>query len=223
MSSGIDYIPKGNFEFKGWVTLFIKALGAKLDQLHFPPEVYATLTALNDDFAQKFKLATTPATRTAPAVLEKDQARNALKKAVRQAVKEYLTYNHLLTDGERNNLGLPIHKATHTRAPVATSYPHFEIDTHLLRHLTIHFYDEGKEKSKARPAGQLGAEIVWAIRDTPPANIADLIHSSLDPHSPFTLEFEGHERGKTVYFCLCWINTHGQKGPWSQIKNAIVP
>jgi hypothetical protein len=223
MSSGTDYIPKGDLEFKGWAGLFIKALGARLDQLHFPPEVYATLTALNDDFAQKLVLATEPGTRTSPAVLVKNEARNVLKKAVRQAVKEYLTYNHLLTNSERENLGLPIHKATHTRAPVATSYPHFEIDTGLLCHLTIHFYDSEQKRSKAKLAGQLGAEIRWVISEAPPVSMADFIHSSLDPHSPFTLEFDGHERGKTVYFCLCWINTHGQKGPWSQIKNAIIP
>jgi hypothetical protein len=223
MSSGIDYIPRGDFEFKGWAELFIKALGVRLDELHFPPEVYATLIALNDDFAQKFARAITPATRTAPAIFAKDEARKVLTKALRQAIKEFLTYNRLLSDPERDNLGLPIHKATHTPAPVATSYPHFSIDTHLHCHLIVHFYDEGKEKTRARPAGQLGAEIRWMISDTPVVAAADLIHSSLDPHTPFTLEFSGHDRGKTVYFCLCWINTRGQKGPWSVIKNAIIP
>jgi hypothetical protein len=41
--------------------------------------------------------------------------------------------------------------------------------------------------------------------------------------TPFTLEFSGHERGKTVYFALRWENTRGEKGHWSPIQNAIVP
>jgi hypothetical protein len=50
-----------------------------------------------------------------------------------------------------------------------------------------------------------------------------LIHSEFDTASPFTLNFQGHERGKTVYFCLRWENTVGEKGPWGEIYSAIVP
>ena len=48
-------------------------------------------------------------------------------------------------------------------------------------------------------------------------------HSEFDTASPFTLNFQGHERGKTVYFCLRWENTVGEKGPWGEIYSAIVP
>jgi hypothetical protein len=50
-----------------------------------------------------------------------------------------------------------------------------------------------------------------------------LIRSAFDTRTPFTLEFEGHERGKTVYFCLCWENTRGEKGHWSEIQSAVIP
>jgi hypothetical protein len=93
----------------------------------------------------------------------------------------------------------------------------------MIRRLTIHFYDQGSVKSKAKPAGQHGAEIRWAILDTPPVDVKELIHSSFDTRTPFTLEFEGHECGKTVYFCLCWENTRGEKGPWSKIVSAVIP
>jgi hypothetical protein len=59
-----------------------------------------------------------------------------------------------------------------------------------------------------KPAGQHGAEIRWAMRDT---------------HMPLTFEFDESDRGKTVYFCLGWENTRGEKGPWSEIQSAIVP
>jgi hypothetical protein len=79
------------------------------------------------------------------------------------------------------------------------------------------------KKSKAKPAGQHGAEIRWAISDTPVVDVAALARSSFDTRTPFTLEFQGHERGQTVYFCLCWENTRGEKGPWSEIQSAIIP
>ncbi|MDR1552126.1 MAG: hypothetical protein LBS69_01520, partial [Prevotellaceae bacterium] len=77
--------------------------------------------------------------------------------------------------------------------------------------------------SKAKPAGQHGAEIRWTISDTPVVDVEELIHSAFDTHTPFTLEFQGHERGRMAYFCLCWENTRGEKGPWSEIVSAIIP
>jgi hypothetical protein len=48
----------------------------------------------------------------------------------------------------------------------------------------------------------MNPEIRRAISDTPIVDVTELIHSSFDTRTPFTLEFQGHERGKTVYFCL---------------------
>ncbi|MDR0582023.1 MAG: hypothetical protein LBG31_03565, partial [Prevotellaceae bacterium] len=89
--------------------------------------------------------------------------------------------------------------------------------------LTIHFYDQGSKKSKAKPKGQHCAEIKWGILPAPPASVNDLAHSDVDTHTPFTLEFDESQRGSTVYFCLRWENTTGQKGPWSEIMSAIIP
>ncbi|MDR2292639.1 MAG: hypothetical protein LBE11_04100 [Prevotellaceae bacterium] len=129
----------------------------------------------------------------------------------------------MVTDEDRDGLGIPIYKTTRTPAPVATTYPDFDVDSSVIRRLTIHFYDSGSRKSKAKPAGQHGAEIRWAILDAPPVSIGDLIRSSFDTHTPFTFEFDENQRGLTVYFCLCWENTRGEKGPWSEIISAVVP
>jgi hypothetical protein len=62
-----------------------------------------------------------------------------------------------------------------------------------------------------------------AFRDTPPESINDLANSSFDTRSPFTLTFDETQRGLTVYFCLCWENTRGEKGPWGEIMSAVIP
>jgi peptide methionine sulfoxide reductase MsrA len=63
----------------------------------------------------------------------------------------------------------------------------------------------------------------WAISDVPVIDTNELIRTVFDTHTPITLEFEGHDRGKTVYFALRWENTRGEKGPWSAIQSAIIP
>ena len=223
MMRRLDFLPAKDQAFLVWALNFTTALVSMLVRLGFPEAVFQELMALRNTFSEKLTTAEAPATRTKAAVQAKNNARKAFEKRLRQVIKEYLTYNHALTDEDRDDLGLPIYKTTRTKAPVATNYPDFDIDSGTIRRLVIHFFDQGSVKSKAKPAGQHGSEIRWAILDTPPVDVADLIHSSFDTRTPFTLDFEGHERGKTVYFCLCWENTRGEKGPWSEIQSAIIP
>ncbi|MDR1382559.1 MAG: hypothetical protein LBJ67_01735 [Planctomycetaceae bacterium] len=145
------------------------------------------------------------------------------KVAYRTLYTGFLKESALVTDEDLLAMALPKRSTGHTPAPIATTYPDFDIDSGTIRRLTIHFYDQGKKKSKAKPNGQHGAEIRWAILDAPPTKFADLVHSSFDTHTPFTLEFDEDQRGKTVYFGLRWENTRGEKGPWGEIESAIIP
>jgi hypothetical protein len=218
-----DFIPRKDEDFLRWSTNFMTALSGIAQRVAFPEATRKALTALQTTFVTKYNVAVAPATRTKASIDEKTEARDAFEKELRQNIREYLTNNHLVTDADRDNLGLPIHKSSHTPSPVAKTYPEFNVDSGTIRRLTIHFFDQGSVKSKAKPAGRHGAEIRWAILDTPPADVKDLAHSSFDTRTPFTLEFEEHERGKTVCFCLCWENTRGKKDPWSEIVSAIIP
>jgi hypothetical protein len=218
-----DFIPEQDRLFLAWFIGFLKYLFPSLARFNFPNDKYQELAAQCNDFSEKLETAEEPATHTPLAVAAKNAARKIAEKNVRQAVKEYLINNHTLTEEDFKGLGLPIHKTTRMPSPVATTYPDFDLDSGTIRRLTIHFYDQGSKKSKAKPAGQHGVEIRWVISDVPVVDVMNLTSSSFDTRTPFTIEFQGHERGKTVYFCLCWENTRGEKGPWSEIQSAIVP
>jgi hypothetical protein len=218
-----DYLPAKDRDFLQWIINFLNYLFRSLTRFNVPNAVYDDMVEKRGDYQQKLDIAEDPTTRTKLTVQAKNTAKNVLKKTARLVVKEYLTFNHAVTDEDRDGLGIPIRKTTRTPSQVATTYPDFDIDSGTIRRLIIHFFDQGQKKSKAKPAGQHGAEIRWIISDVPVVDVEVLIHSSFDTHTPFTLEFQGHERGKTVYFCLCWENTRGEKGPWSEIQNAIIP
>jgi hypothetical protein len=186
---------------------------------------------LDNEYAPKFQAFTSafvawknPADRT-PAMTKLLQGvEKSFQVEYRQLYTGFLKNSPLVTDKDLLEMGLPDrHSGGGTPAPVAKTYPDYDIDSGTIRHLILHFFDQGKKKTKAKPPGQHGAEIDWAILDAPPASIKDLVNSAFDTHTPFTLEFDENERGKTVYFCLRWENTRGQKGPWSEIQSAIVP
>ncbi|MDR0560148.1 MAG: hypothetical protein LBG92_08245 [Prevotellaceae bacterium] len=217
-----DFIPSRDVDFLQWTNNFMNYLGSALTRLNFPEDKYQSLVLLQSDFEQQLTAAKTPATRTSLSVKAKNVARSVLEKELRQYIKAYLTYSVDITDVDRNGLGLPVHKTSRTPSPVAETYPDYEIDSRVIRRLTVHFFDS-TNRSKAKPAGQHGAEIRWGIFDAPPTSIDALSHSVFDTRTPMTLSFDENQRGKVVYFCLCWENTRGEKGPWSEIISAVVP
>jgi hypothetical protein len=217
-----DYIPTTDSKFLTWLLNVVAYLEQNISAWGLPESDVSELQNLASDFQEKLGVAENAATRTSVAVLAKNEARKAVEAKVRMLLKAYVTYNPAVSDEDRKAMDLPVHKTTRTPVPVPATYPDFDIDSSVIRRLTIHFYDKGST-SKAKPTGVHGAEIRWAILDAPPTDIEELTRSSFDTHSPFTLEFKEHERGKTVYFCLCWENTTGAKGAWSEIVSAIIP
>jgi hypothetical protein len=217
-----DFIPGKEAKFYAWVVTFFSYLIVNLQRFGVSQEVIVPLMSLRSDFEEKYAVAMAPSTRTRATVLAKNNAMNALKKALRTFIKEYLTYNHLVTDEDRDNLGVPIHKTGHSPLPDPTTYPEFTVDSSTIRVLVIHYRDAGSE-NRAKPFGVHGVEIKWGFSETPIVNPDDLPHSAFDTSTPFRLEFRGEDRGKTIWFCLRWENMRGVKGPWSEIVSAIVP
>ncbi|MDR1222738.1 MAG: hypothetical protein LBL07_07675 [Tannerella sp.] len=162
-----------------------------------------------------------PAQRTPTITFSKNKARKTYEKLLRVLV-QVLESNPRVTDDNRRAMGIVIRDTTRTPVKPPKSYPEFSVDSSIIRCLLILFWDLGS-KSKAKPHGVHGAEIRWAILDHPPVSVEELIHSNFDTRSPFELMFDESDRGKTVYFCLRWENTRGEKGPWSEIVMAIIP
>lgn len=164
-----------------------------------------------------------PATRTQ--VLQ-----TALVNAERTFAEAYMkVYNilrtsPLITDMDMENMGLPKHASNErTPAPLPATYPDFTIDTTVIRQLSVHFRDHDHER-RAKPAGVHGVEIKWGFGgEVPPADGDKIPNSVFDTRSPYTLTFDGDDRGRVVYFCLRWENTRGDKGPWSEVVGAVVP
>ncbi|MDR3262138.1 MAG: hypothetical protein LBT78_09955 [Tannerella sp.] len=162
-----------------------------------------------------------PETRTPVITLAKQEARKGYEPPLRQLI-QMMEHNPRISVEDLKAMGIAIPDHTNTPAPVATTYPVYTIDSSVIRFLKLHFHDQNS-LHKGKPRGQHGAEIRWAILTAPPANVNDLTRSAFDTSSPFSLEFDEADRGKTVYFCMRWENTRGEKGPWGEILFAIIP
>jgi hypothetical protein len=221
MGNGVDYIPHRDGKFLEWVKNLLSYILAHALAWGLDPSTYAELQRLLSVFETAYEKAEAP-NRGSADVLAKNESRNALKKAARKYVKEYLINNHLVTDEDRKLMKLPIHDTKPTPAPVSTTPPKAVVKQPSPAVIEIHFQDTESE-TKSKPPGQSGAEVAWLISDEKPADWDNLIHSSFCTRSPLRLSFKATDRGKTLYFALRWQNTRGLKGPWSEIESTIIP
>ncbi|MDR0704094.1 MAG: hypothetical protein LBF88_03820 [Planctomycetaceae bacterium] len=222
MTSGGDLVPVKDADFNNWQKPLYDYAKENLTRWVSNAEFVTWTNLINTWETAYAETATGDAKHSQ--VLAKNEARKALEAKLRQLIKYvFNAHPEIVTHEVRAQLGLPVYKTTRTPSPVAVTYPDHDTDSGMIRRLTIHFYDRGKKKSKAKPDGQHGAEMLWEILPAPPKSINELVHSAFDTHTPFTLEFSDEDRGKTIYFCLRWENTRGEKGPWSEIYSAIIP
>jgi hypothetical protein len=216
-----DFLPRAFGALVFWIGNFMTYLKANMARFGISDEETTDLATATNNFITANAKADAPNAGKADRFDRAEKAKTA-SKVIRDFVNTFLRFNRAVTDDDRVQLGLNVPDPKPTPAPVPSSYPDIDPDTSIILRITIHYHDAGST-SRAKPAGVHGAEIRWAILDKPPVETDDLIHSTFSTHTPRTFEFKESERGKTVYFRLCWENTRGQKGPWSEIVSSIVP
>jgi hypothetical protein len=164
-----------------------------------------------------------PAERTPTKSTVLYDAEDEFKKVYRQLYTGYVWKNPLATNEDRQGAGFPLHSTGRRKFIRQPSMRvGMKTDTHLPATVIINYYNADNLK-KHKPSDVSLVEIVWAILDHPPVDWSELTHSSSSSQSPLQLVFDGNQRGKTLYFAMRWVNTHGEKGPWNNIESVIIP
>jgi hypothetical protein len=218
-----DFLPHKDKDLLLWSENFLHAVSERTKMWSIPEDEVNALELAHQSYETHLKVADSPSKNTF-IVADKNHAREKLVSLIRAMVR-FRLQNPIITDSDLLWLGLHPHDTTRTKSPIAEEHPDAEIDSSELRRLSVHFFAKGSKRgSHAKPKGQHGVEIRWAILDKAPESIeAELIHSSFDTYSPFILSFDENLRGKSVYLVLRWENNLGEKGPWGQIIRAMIP
>ena len=215
-----DYIPRKDSDLVSWSANFCLQISTNALVWGITPKEVADLQAANAAFAEFQKQADSP-TKNAIIVMKKNDARKNLVSIIRTLVGFRLR-NPIISDAERIAMGLHVRDTKPTAINVPKLCPGVIIRVVGFRRLKVFFYNL-ETKGKGKPYGTIGAVIVYAVLDAPPAGIDALIRNVLATRTPHILEFTEEERGKTVYIAVCWQNGKGKKGPFSEIEKAIVP
>ena len=216
-----DYIPPADAAFNAWAVNFVSYVAANTAALGLVAGDVAALGTANSAWRVAYP-ALAAAQATAQAARQtKDDARAALETEIRSLARR-LQASLDVDDTERAAMGITVADTVATAAAVPATRPLVTVDTsQRLRHV-ITFVDEGTPTKKAKPKGVMGVEIWVKIGDPAPVDPSELDFLAVDTRTPYTADFGGADGGKTAHYMLRWVNTNGEKGPWSETASATI-
>jgi hypothetical protein len=222
--SGEHYMPRPDGDFAAWANHYYDAVKKWWDANGFDPTDLKPLETALAEWQKDYPAHVAAQQRAEGARQAKDAARAALEKEVRP-VTNFVQGWPKTTNADRAEMGITVRDTSPTPAPAPSSRPLALVEsgqrlTHQLR-----LVDESTPTRRARPAGVLGAEVWVKLVDADqpaPTDPAALTFLTMTTRPSFRAEFKAGEGGKTAVYMARWVNTRGEKGPWSEITTATV-
>lgn len=154
----------------------------------------------------------------------KDAARRDLEAQARP-ITSFVQGFPKTTDADRATIGITVRDTSGTPTPTPTTRPQALVQSGQRLTHTLRLTDESTPTRRARPKGVLGAEVWVKLVDagTPaPTDPAALAFLTMATKPSITTEYRAADGGKTAVYMLRWVNTQGEKGPWSEVTTATV-
>jgi hypothetical protein len=221
---GTNYIPRPDADFSAWASNYDTAVNAWWSAMGLDP---SDLDALKQ--AMLAWEAAYPAHVRAQAAAEsaraaKDAARAALERQIRP-VTNFIQSFGKTSNADRATIGITVRDTSKTPSPTPTTRPLVTAAaggrlTHELR-----LVDEGSPTRRGKPPGVSGAEVWVKLIDAGspvPTDPAALSFLTLTTRPTLRTDFRAADGGKTAVYMLRWVNTRGEKGPWSEVTTATV-
>jgi hypothetical protein len=164
-----DFIPHQDGAFLEWAKTLVAYVSPKLTAFNIPQETLTPIQGQLTAYETAFEAAQNQ-NRGKVDVLNKNETKEALIQNLRAFIKAYLTYNPAVSDADKENMGLPLHDGTRTPVPAPTTIPELELDSSVIRQITVHFRDAGSER-RGKPAHVHGVESRWGLLDNAPLSV----------------------------------------------------
>jgi hypothetical protein len=156
--------------------------------------------------------------------LEKNTSRKTLEKACREYVQGFLARNPLVTDVDRERLGISVYDTIPTVISIPKVRAMIKVVYKGAGHLELHTAPEGDISEDRRAYHGIKIQFDLFNADAPAPETRDVLNRSVFTRrkkEPFV--FQPEDSAKRMYFCARYENSKGQAGPWSTITSAVIP
>jgi hypothetical protein len=224
-----DYVPRRDGQLRQWAENVDQHLRADPARYGVEPGEAAHLHGYVVAFAEALERATGAATRTAPAVAEKDGARAALEALLREVAGQ-IRRNRGVANADRAALGLTIADRIPTRIGAPVTAPLLAVVAACPGVHTLRYADAAAPDRRGKPAGALGLQLFVRLtpRDAEPddgelgADPADGEYVAFVTRQPFGVTFKPDRAGMTAHYHARWQTRTGLVGPWSAVETMVV-
>ena len=216
-----DFIPRPDPDFNNFTTNSLGYINGHLTDFGLVAGDVADVNAKKATWDTKYPAHQAAQTAANSARQAKDDARNPLEAAFRSLAKS-IQAKPSVTAASKQAAGLTVPDTTPTPVGPPTTAPIARIDSGQRLEHVVHFSDTTTPTSKAKPAGVMGCEIWVKVGGPPPIDPSELHFLALDTKTPYEARFDGADGGKPAHYMARWVNSRGEKGPWSPTSSATI-
>jgi hypothetical protein len=217
-----DYMPSKDSEFDTLQSNVYGTATSNATQWLIPKEVITSLDPFRLRWNNAYTVYLNPAARTKAVTREKNDAKKEYRSMLRTFIQGQIMHNPLVSDAARISMGLPVYDRKPTQVVPPKTRPDMDIIfSQILKHF-IHVRDS-ESKSAGKPKHVIGFELWRRIGGDTTPKYDEMTLVEVATRSPHKVEYTSVDRGTLVWYAARWVNTRGEKGPWSETVSAIVP
>jgi hypothetical protein len=209
-----SYIPSQDAALKAWAENFDALITANPATYGLVPADAVSIDGFVDAFSAAYLVITNPATKTKPAVANKDGAKAAMLSIVRGYAQQ-IKLNQGVTNENKLALGLTLSDGTPTPIPAPSSNPILSVIGATMGQQTIRFADVNTPALRAKPFGAIGLQLFRHIGIAPISDPALATFNAFVTRQPYGVSFDNADNGKTCTYFARWQTRTGLVGPWS--------
>jgi hypothetical protein len=211
---GTWYIPQRDADFNAWARAFSSLIAGDPAAYGISGPDSAALSAAYAGWSGAFAAATDLSTRTAGAIIAKNQSKEELLMIVKRLAAA-IRADPAVTAAQKVGLGLRAPDGHSSPVPPPESSPTLSIvairsGEHLLEAVQL-----GASNPRARPRGATGLLVFRTVAEGPVQDPHEAAFLSLVTRGAFTSGFTRADRGRFATYFARWANAKGELGPWS--------
>jgi hypothetical protein len=213
-----DSIPRKDGNFDKWVLPFAAYIAANGVSMGIKPATMLALVNAVTNWSHAFAGVANPATTTSTAVSLKSLARVELEAVLRPLIRQ-IQADSATTDDMRTAMNINIPSGTHTRAAVPSTQPQLTLgngqhQAHLLGITDV--------VTGSRPDCANGCKLYFKVGGPVPADISEMNLLDIATTSSYLAQYAGAQAGQTAYYRACWVNSHNETGPVSDLVSGTI-
>ena len=220
----MSYIPEQQAIFYSWQKNYLNGIVAESVGWGIPPAEITDLQGLQTIYEALYLTGSKEQkiTRTIREAEEFRTAEKNYKAGIRKFNSKWISKNDSVTSAQKLELGVTVQDTVPTRIEAVNFAPQVVVDKISGGMHTLRFINPEDPDSKKMPYGQ--KIILRTVVST--ANLPEdqIPWSGSETVKRFLHEvsFTIGDKGKTAYYIACYESNRGERGPWSDIIDAIV-